>query len=351
MDTFIPHSLNRRSLGFGWLIGAVATLVLVLFASTATAKPPHPKPDPLAPSLESAPSAEPKPLEPPKEFPRPDDDDALPPPHPPVTMKVGIALRELNKFDLNTGAYNAEFDVSIACESEPCKPDLDVANGKIQGKPEKLKDEPLRKEYRIKAELGAELDLSRYPFDNHLLPITLQDKGDPEQIVYALEPSEMSIANDIKLPGWDLVAWLATTEKDEAGVSQVHFFVEAKRPRMMAFFKTCLPVVVMMFVAAFTLLLKPKSASGRLTAATAALMSLVLFHVAQVTSLPPQASLTTFDRFMVATYFAYLINIALTVMMVRFEEKKAERMSELMYLVALGAVPGFALLAWTFALV
>jgi hypothetical protein len=222
---------------------------------------------------------------------------------------------------------------------------------RIVGKPEKLKDEPLRKEYRVKAEVAAELDFSSFPFDRHLLPIVLEDKGDPEQIAYKVDAAGTGVEPSVKLPGWSLLEWFAEAAKDDAGVSQVEFYVEAGRPRMQSFFKTCVPVIIMMFVAAFTLLLKPKSAAGRLTAATGALMALVLFHVGQIGSLPPQGALTVFDKFMIATYLAYLLNIGLTVMMVRYEEKKNERMSELMYLVAAGAVPGLAILAWTIALV
>jgi hypothetical protein len=320
-------------------------LAIGLVASGAWAKAPHPNPKPAEaapPPPEPAPPAEPAPPKPAAE-----DDDTLPPQHPPVTMTVAVELRELNKFDLANSSYNAEFDVSITCDSEPCKPELDVANGKLQGKPEKLKDEPLHKEYRMKAELAAAIDLSAYPFDSHLLPIVLQDKGDPEQIRYKLDTADTKLSDKIKLPGWHIGDWIAVASEDDAGVSQVHFFVEAKRPPMMALFKTCVPVFIMMFVAAFTLLLKPKSAAGRLGTATGGLMSLVMFHVGQVTSLPPMGELTRFDKFMIATYLVYLVNILFSVMMVRFEEKKNERMSELAYLVAAGAVPGLLVLTWT----
>jgi hypothetical protein len=333
-----------------YLLVIVAVLLTSGLATRgALAKgPTHPKVTDPPPAAEAQP-AEPLPVAETKPAAAAEDDDTLPPPHAPVTMTLGIVLRELNKFDLANGSYNAEFDVTVTCDSEPCKPELDVANGKIVGKPEKLKDELLRKEYRIKAELAAELDLSAYPFDSHLLPIVLQDKGDPEQIVYKVDTANTSISPRIKLPGWEIdrekSAAIAT--KDDAGVSQVHLYLQADRPPMMALFKTCVPVFIMMFVAAFTLLLKPKSAAGRLGTATGGLMSLVMFHVGQVTSLPPQGELTFFDRLMVATYFVYLANVAFSVLMVRFEEKKNERMSELMYLTAAGAVPGLLVLLWT----
>src|SRR5579883_3450784 len=89
-------------------------------------------------------------------------EDKLPPKHDPVTMKVGVVATELNKFDLANGSYNVEFIATVRCDHEPCNPDLDVANGEIAGKPEKLHDEPLFKVFKVKAELAAVVDLSEY---------------------------------------------------------------------------------------------------------------------------------------------------------------------------------------------
>jgi hypothetical protein len=110
-----------------------------------------------------------------------DDDDAAPAQHAPVAMKLGMKIQELGKLDLTAETFQAEFFVTVTCDHEPCKPNLDVANGKLLGKPEKLKDDPLFKEYKIKAELGALLDFSEYPYDSHALQIVLEDKGDPER--------------------------------------------------------------------------------------------------------------------------------------------------------------------------
>jgi uncharacterized membrane protein len=113
-----------------------------------------------------------------------------------------------------------------------------------------------------------------------------------------------------------------------------------------AFFKSLLPVFFMVFVALFTLLLKPKSATGRLSTATGGLMSVVMFHISSTSSLPPLGYLTRMDKFMIATYAIYMVNIAFTVAMVRFDEKKRERAADFAYLVSAGLVPGLALLLW-----
>ena len=127
---------------------------------------------------------------------------------------------------------------------------------------------------------------------------------------------------------------------------QLVFDVSITRPVLASFFKTLVPVFFMIFVAGFTLLLKPKSAAGRLSAATGGLMTVVMFHLSATSSLPPLGYLTRMDKFMIATYVVYLVNILFAVAIVRFDEKKNEKFAELAYLAAGGAVPGLALLAW-----
>jgi hypothetical protein len=269
--------------------------------------------------------------------------------HEPMTVKVGINVKELNKLDLAQETYTAEFMVSYRCDKAPCNPDPEIINGKISGKIEKLHDEPLYKIFKIKADLTAVIDLKEYPFDNHQLPIVLSDKTSPEDITFIKDDEECGLSA-LKLPGWTVAGWDAGAIQEDVGdgrkLSQFVFNIEARRPAMMATFKSIVPVLIMLFVAAFTLLLKPKSAAGRLSAATGGLMSVVMFQVGQVGSLPPTGYLTLLDKFMIATYLVYLLNILCTVAMVRFEEKKNERMSELAYLVAAGAVPGLALVVW-----
>ena len=267
-----------------------------------------------------------------------------------TTMHVAMTLEKLTKFEVGPGTFNAEFYLSIRCDAEPCKPDFEITNGKISGK-EKLKDDKLEKEWRIKAELDGHVDLSEFPFDTHVLYIGLVDKSDPFHVTYLVDQEHSAIDSDVKLAGWKIEPKFAVhveTHKLGEGqeISEAMMGVGISRPRVSAFFKSFVPVFFMIFVAGFTLLLKPKSAVGRLGAATGGLLSVVMFHLSATSSLPPMGYLTLLDKFMISTYFIYLVNIALSVAMVRFEEKKKEKLSELAYLVAAGAVPGLSLIVW-----
>lgn len=266
------------------------------------------------------------------------------------TIRVGVALEKLAKFELAAGSYTAEFILTFTCPAEPCAPDFDVTNGKITGK-EKVVDDKLEKVFRVKTELEAYVDLAEFPFDRHVLPIGLVDKGDPLHVRYAVDPGETGIDPTVKLAGWEINPTFAVhvePHKLDANheIHELTFGIAIARPRVAAMFKTLVPVFFMIFVAGFTLLLKPKSAAGRLSAATAGLMTVVMFHLSSTSSLPPLGYLTRMDKFMIATYVVYLVNIAFAVALVRLEEKKNEVLAELAYLAAGGAVPGVALLAW-----
>lgn len=307
-------------------------------APAAHGKGHTPDPDPPAPAPAPPPPA------PTEEI------DAPPAPHGPVTYHVGVQLEKLTKFELGPGTYNAELFISVKCDAEPCHPELDVSNGKITSR-EKLTDEKLHKEMRVKAELEAVVDLSEFPFDKHLLYVGLIDKADPLDVRYVFDENETSIEPDVKLAGWEVSTKLATNVEqhkldDTHHVEEAQFAIAIGRPKLAAAFKTLVPVFFMFFVAAFTLLLKPKSAAGRLSAATGGLMTVVMFHLSATSSLPPLGYLTRMDKFMIATYLVYLVNIAFAVAIVRFDEKKNEKVAEMMYLAAGGAVPGMALVAW-----
>jgi hypothetical protein len=308
-----------------------------------------------APEPEPAPAAAPAPAAPPETAAEKEEaaEDAAHH-HAPRQMKVALILDKLTKFEIGPGTFNAEFFLFYTCDATPCKPEPEVGNGKITGK-DKVADEELLKIYKVKAELEAQVDMAEFPFDKHVLSFVIGDKDENITVVHddaILKQIGMPTINpEIKLAGWTLDKKLepkVVTHKLEGGlsISELTYDMKIERPRLASFFKTLVPVFFMIFVAGFTLLLKPKSAAGRLTAATGGLMTVVMFHLSATSSLPPLGYLTRMDKFMIATYVVYLFNILFAVAIVRFDEKKNEKMAELAYLAAGGAVPGIALLAW-----
>src|SRR5262249_37763993 len=146
--------------------------------------------------------------------------------------------------------------------------------GKVSGKPDKVVDDKLTKELRVKAELEGLVDLSEFPFDKHLLYIGLIDKN--ENVTYEIDEAHSSIDSGAKLAGGTVADHFSTAAEkhklsDGREISEAQFGITLSRPRLSAFFKSIVPVLFMVFVAGFTLILKPKSAAGRLSTATGGL--------------------------------------------------------------------------------
>jgi hypothetical protein len=146
-----------------------------------------------------------------------DADEDLPAKHGVVTYTVDIDLESLAKFDLAQGSVAAEFIMEVHCDKAPCDPHLEIGNGKLTGKPEKISEDELSRKYRIKAELDSFIDLSGYPFDSHELQLELYEKKDPFQT--KIKIGEVSQSERLRLPGWEFddKPRVAIEQQDEAG--------------------------------------------------------------------------------------------------------------------------------------
>src|SRR5262249_35418188 len=116
----------------------------------------------------------------------------------PVTMKVGVRFKSLNKLDLAVGTFQSEVVVRVACDREPCKPHLEIVNG--SGKAEKIEDSKLVKMYKYKADLNALIDTSAMPFDAHVLPLIIEDRKNLDA-KFEIDDAHSSVDPDVKLPG------------------------------------------------------------------------------------------------------------------------------------------------------
>jgi hypothetical protein len=267
------------------------------------------------------------------------------------TIKVGLDLSSITKFDLATGGFVADFYLDLQCPSaDDCMPGFDLENGKVTSK-ELIVDEPQRKVFKVKAELGGEVDLSDFPFDHHLLPIVVVEDPEAETNVTFEIDEEQSSIEDVKLSGWQIAKAVAsaTTEKVDGipdGVSQASFGVEIRRPLLSAFFKTFLPILFIVLASWVALFISTKAAPPRIATITGGLLACVMFHVSSTSSLPPMGELTRVDKFLLATYAGQIVNIATAVLIAKFEDAKDEVKAKKVYNLAFLLVPGFTIVAW-----
>ncbi len=275
---------------------------------------------------------------------------AEPDPNSKVALKydVGINVQKMTKLELGPGTFEADFLVSYHCAAAPCEPHIDIFNGEIKGKPDKVVDEPLHKVYRVKAELTADIDVSGFPFDQHTLGIDLGDRD--ENVVFTANAADAPEPTDIKIAGWDVKQGHAAVTSEElgGGIKSSHYVygVTVGRPMLAAVAKNFLPALTMLFVLFVALVMRPKMATPRLAAGTGSFVAVIMFHNTAAAQLPPLGFFTLLDKFMFSLYLVWLVHIVFSVLIMRAEDQKNEKLSEKLYRLALIVVPVLAVVEW-----
>lgn len=263
----------------------------------------------------------------------------------PVRVYVGVYVLNLGRFELATGAYTVDFYLSLRAERPIAMDEFEFMNGRA-ATIDRLIDTPTEKFYRIQANLSQNLDLRRYPFDEHLLTIELEDKRRTvNELVYVVDEKACGVDPSVIVVGWRLAGWEATVTTHEYTIyeetySRFVFGLRIRRVTLNAVIKSFLPIVCMLLVGFLSLLLTPDKVTTRLTLNISTLLGAVMFHVNLTSSIPPVGYLTLADRVMIATYLILVLILLSGVAILRWaerEEKKAQ--AKRIYHQALATIP------------
>lgn len=243
----------------------------------------------------------------------------------PLKVRVGVYLLNVGKLDIGTGTYSMDFYVSFRCDVD-CNPgNFEILNGRATI--EKNDDEPRFKVFRVRAELAAQFNLKPFPFDEHKLIISLEDKIlQDNQLIYEADLNMTGIHPSAVVVGWTLdKQWAATIDRDTYSIygqnySRATFTIGAKRPRLSAFLKNLTPALVITLSGFLALLMGADKATPRLTLTTSALVGSVLFHINMTSSMPPIGYLTFADRIMLINYIGLVVVLIVNVKVMSLSE-------------------------------
>lgn len=262
----------------------------------------------------------------------------------PSVVNVGVYILNVGKLDTSIGAYTVDFYLSFSCEN-PCQPgDFEFANGRATSI-DKVVDEPNEKFYRIQAALVSNLNLSKYPFDEHHLLIQIEDKlqtSKTQMYQVALEDSGVDPA--VNIVGWDMKGWTAKVSNHHYSTygtdfAAYQFDIQIRRPATAAILKSFLPALTIVMVGLLALLLSPDKIIPRLTLTTGSLTGAVLFHLNLTSSIPPVGYLTFADRFMILNYLALALTLISTLGALRYLDKKKPEAAERIHRTAMVTLP------------
>lgn len=161
--------------------------------------------------------------------------------------------------------------------------------------------------YRVQASLYSEPNFKNYPFDTQVLKMDFEDTSNTIQILkYIPAINESGLDDEVKASGWVIKDWnFYSIDKDykwQETYSRGSIGIEIVREKTSTAIKTFLPPVIFCIVSGLSFFFRPDKIAQRLGLGTSMLISAVMFHISQTSSLPPLGSLILIDKIMISTY-------------------------------------------------
>lgn len=269
----------------------------------------------------------------------------------PIVIRTGVYVLNVGRLDTQSGEFTVDFYLSLECD-RPCDGgNFEFMNGRALSS-DLQSDEPDYKLYRIQAALTTNVDLRRYPFDRHRLPITLEDREIPSSgLVYVADDTVSGIDPAVTVGGWALAGWDASASDHyyapwDDSWSRYEFDVIIERGLASGLFKALLPGLLIVISGFLALLLGPDMLIHRLGINTSAIVGAILFHLNLTSQVPPVGYLTFADKFMLANYVGLIGALLATVLLMVIEAQDRATLSLRIHRISRVTIP----LTWLAAL-
>ena len=240
----------------------------------------------------------------------------------PEIVNIRTYVVDFNRFDIEAGTVGVDFYLDLDTGTNISISDFELMNGKIESI-DTIIDKPTEKEYRIVAVLTTEPDLSRYPFDRHMLRIIMEPKLKNErEMVFVTDQSKNGLDSDADLPGWSFTGTSsAITNKtyvpDESPFSRAVFSYGIARDVTSTILKFFLPIMLIIIVSLSSLMMK---VSSRLGLNASMFLAAVLIHWRIADTIPLVAYATFLDLFMIITYATLVMVLISGILILKFTE-------------------------------
>ena len=228
-----------------------------------------------------------------------------------TTINVGIYVISIGNFEFTKGTYILDFYLMFQWENSNISPSsFEFMNGRATSK-EKIYDVRTNDSsevwYRVQASLFITPEFNKYPFDSQDLKIIIEDSTYNISIItYSAVPDVLGVDHQFQIAGWKVQSSTmnASTHEYPWGeeYSQLTYTIKLERDAGLTAAKLLLPPIIFCIVSGLSFFFKADKITHRLGLGTSMLISAVMFHLSQTSSLPPLPSLILIDKIMIAVY-------------------------------------------------
>ena len=263
----------------------------------------------------------------------------------PHVVYIGVYVVDVRQFSVGDGTYSTNFYLSLRSDANISINDLEFMNGHATSV-STITDTPGEKDYRVYAEMTANPDLRRYPFDNHTLPIIIEPTILTEKdLVFVIDGNNTGLDDEANLPGWSLTGMSAevtnrTYVEGEVPYSRVTFSNGIERDTASTLLKFFLPITLIIIVSLASLLMKT---SSRLGLNGSMFLAAVLIHWRIADAIPLVAYATFLDLFMIITYATLVMVCVSGILLLKFTEDKNSRRIEQVNYWSLRIIPAISI--------
>ncbi len=252
----------------------------------------------------------------------------------PANVKVGLVISQVREYNLQTGAFAAEFFLSLTADKAMGAITLAFPNG-YEMQETVLADEPTFKFYRYSGKFVSAIDLRDYPFDTQKLEILIEDKfAGVDQLLFEADKARTALDAEFKLSSYGVGFVSAKAykhlyptrfDRDDLYISRYKYTVGIDRFATSAAFSVYVPSFIIVLISLIGLWVPPDELEVRSNAGAPMLAAAVLFHYSLIQALPATGYLTRADKLMLGVYLSLLVNMLSTWILLVVEEQQLDR--------------------------
>ncbi len=265
-------------------------------------------------------------------------------PSAPTATYVGVYVLDIHDFDVENGEVQVTFYLSIRSEANVSIDDLEIMNGQATSVVT-MHDGDGDKEYRVSALVTVEPDLRRFPFDRHVIAVSLEPKlRNESEMTLVVDADQSGIDPDEHMPGWSFTGSSASvTNKaylaNESPYSRAVFEYSIERDSTSTVLKFFLPIALIIVVALSSLMIK---ISSRLGLNASLFLAAVLIHWRVADAIPAVAYATFLDTFMIITYATLVMVLVSGIVDLKHAEVKDMERVQTIYRWSVRTIPALS---------
>lgn len=251
----------------------------------------------------------------------------------PTTAKVGLVIQQVREYSIQTGAFEAEFYLSLTGDKDLPKLDPYFTNGhEVELKV--LADTPTFKLYHVSGKFLSSVDLREYPFDTQALNIEFEDQtAGVDQLLFVPDKDRTSLDEGFDVASFGVAsvgahayrhAYPKRFDRDDLYVSRYKFILGLDRFATSAAFSVYVPAYIIVLISLIGLWVPADELEVRSNAGAPMLAAAVLFHYSLISALPATGYLTHADKLMLGVYVSLLLNMLTTWAFLVVEEDQIE---------------------------